>query len=708
MKSRAFTTIARFVQLEEGGGFRDKTILANCVNAAVAGIDDSNPAVAAASSELLMHAASIPSARPLYRPHIRRIVFKCLELMGDVSNSTTSSALQYLLQLFSTEVVIDAPSIMALLIRRFRAASLTAETDDSEHSAASADNLAGSMLEILSSPAMTPAMGRIMEAQLVPLLAEILTPGPALEHFDEVCNIINELIRINRGISPALWAAFVPMLDMGNSYCADFIDSMAPVIDTYICIGATQLRTPLPNSAKRGTSTPRTALDLIWETVLFTERREEGDQAHASYIITAALLYLPPGSEDFLTTVVKHYATRLSKPAGSGGCAVGHTSTAFAGVLATAILRDHATTLDLLHSAGLVPTVFAAMAQPVVDSKNFSAPEVVLKTIMLALMRVLQVEPTTLPPSVSAALSPVLTTAAALATSRMDKVAAAADDGALDDEDDKPLTFAQREAVKAAARQAASGDAADAADAAEFTSLFGEGTGAVTASFVGGDNKPVELGELELGAILDDHAGLYEDDSDAVADDVDFGTLDASRVSGDVPIAQVDTLLEFSKVMAFWQDPSRAAGLSHISAGLSEETKKQLAELSADAAEHIELLERRRQAMAANAASPTKSDTTPAPGEAGDPALHGTLNTATVHALAAAAASASARLATYLGSGSITPEQRAAVDRAAALAAHAAGIASAVSPGSPPHGMGSPGAAAASAGAYAGSPGAWA
>lgn len=680
LKSRAISTIASFVELEVTFGFKNRSIIPSCVTAAVAGIEDSNPAVAAASSELLMSAAAIPSARPLYRPHIRRIVFKCLELMGNMSSSSnTSDALSFLMGKFATDVIIDAPNLMRLLIERFKFAAANAEEDDTEHSASNANNLTTCIIIILSAPGMTPSMGRVLEEMLLPVLASLLVPGPVLEYFDEVCTIINELIRINKGVSPALWAAFVPIVELGNSYCADFIDTLAPLLDTYICVDPARLRVPLANSVNHEHPTPRSPLDLMWEVVMSTERREESDQVHASYVMSAVLLYLPPGSEDFLTTVVKHYGGRLAAPAAAGGCASGHTQTAFAGVLATAILRNQATTLGLLHSSGLVPTVFMAMARPLENMDDYGAPDIVIKGIMLAMMHILQVEPTTLPPSVSGALSAVLTTAAAFASARMDRAAAAIEEAASKDKEGAE-TPAQQAALEAAAMRLAAGDAADAADSAEFKSLFGEAAAPVTATLVGPDMKPLELGDLEIGAIVDDEDGFYKDDNDALPDDVDYGTLDGGRVSGDVPIAQVDTLLEFSKLMAFWQSPARAAGLAHISAGLSAETKEQLSALSADAAEHVATLRQRQALMTSNAASPTKMAGVPAPGQAGDPSLHGTLNSAAVHALAAAAAATSERLRTYVGKSTVSPEQRAAIDRAAALAAQAAAAAAASTP----------------------------
>jgi len=658
MKARALALFAQFINPAVLSGFRDTSIATKTVAAALAGLADPNQAVQYQAACLIMSAATVPSVRPLLRANLRAVIAKFFQLIADLNVGGVAESLFYIISTFAVDIAVDAPGLVDMVAAALHRAVMATEDDESEHADWAASHLVLCLDAIVSSPAITPRMAAVLEPRILPVLHAIFRVGPAMNYFDEGARVVNSLVRANRRVTPGLWTLFGPLVRMGTTYCVDFIEELAPVIDTFVVVDPATFLTVVPGTAMEDAGADVTPLELMMHIVRVMDRRDDSDRAHGAFVMNSVLTCMPGAIDGFVTHLVRHYATGLANDRGKpGGIAVGGARTALASAIGTAFLYNAPLTLEAMATPELRAAVFTAMADPLVDPANYSGPALVHKSIMLGLMRVLRLDPAALPADVARMFPAILQTAVGYAHERLQLVRAAEEDSGARDEADDERDY----------------DAATAEEAAEYAGVLaglGVDPAAAEAKAAAGP-KPMVIGEATLGEVSDLH-GFHEDWADVedqTPEDVDFMTLDASRVAGDVAVLQVDTLLEFDALMTHWRQPARASALAAMSAGISPASREQIGALAAACAEHKDTLGRRTAMMAAQRAG-APSEGAPMEGQAGDPALHTVLSVEAVHAVAAVADMARARLAAYTGT--VPAGSLAQVDAAAAAAASAA------------------------------------
>ncbi|KAA0151981.1 hypothetical protein FNF31_03538 [Cafeteria roenbergensis] len=677
MKARALAVFGQYLDLaSRGAGFRDKTLVKKCVDVALSSLSDPSPVVQYQAVALLTNAIAVPGTKDLFRPHLRPLITKFFGMLDDMQLPCISDAILYLVSSFSMEIAVDAAALVDVLVAKVIALVADVESDETENSEWTVTQLLQSIRSIIASPAMTPAMASVLEVKLRPVFRYVLQPGPALAFFDEAVGITNELVRASRAVSPALWHTFAQIVKMGTSFCVDFIEDVTPVVDSFVVVDPAGCLNIIPGSAIEEGQADVNALQLIWHIVITTSRREAVGQCHAAYLISAVLFFLPGAIDDFARLAVGYYAGRLAAPRGGPqGAPNGHQRTAFASVIASAFLYNASLALEAISGAAERRSVFEAMAQPLIDPENSGTVPVVHKTILLGLLRLLRGDLASMPGDLAAMVPALMQTAVGYAHERLMLIFKDKDGGDGDE---------------AAADTDACLDEADESDAAEFaTIMHGLGvTHEAMAAEAAAQAGPVTAGEFTMGEVAPDgfDEDDWEDEEDNTPDDVDFCNFSPSRVAGDVPVLQVDTLLEFDAFMTHWRQPANASAMATISSHLSSVSRTQVGELLEAVAQHKITLAKRAEAIkavasgghAAAAAKDAAGGEIPKPGQRGDPSLHCVLSAEQVHAVASAAATAKARLDSYAPS--ISPEVVAAVNAAAAAAAGAASAGYAGSP----------------------------
>lgn len=666
MKARALAVFGQFLDISSrGSGFRDKTLVKKCVDVALSSLSDPSPVVQFQATALVTNAIAIPGTKDLFRPHLRPLITKFFSLLEDMQLPCVADAILYLVSAFSMEIAVDSAALVDMLVAKVVSLVGDVESDETENAEWTITQLLQSIRSIIASPAMTPAMAAVLEVKVRPIFRYILQPGPALTFFDESVHITNELVRASRAVSPALWHTFAQIVKMGTSYCVDFIEDVTPVIDSFIVVDPAGCLNIIPGSAIEEGEADVNALQLIWHIVTTVSRREAGDQCHAAYLISATLFFLPGAIDDFARLAVGYYARRLAVPRGGpDGAPNGHQRTAFASVIASAFLYNTSLALAAIGDAATRRSVFEAMAQPLIDPENSGGVPVVHKTILLGLLRMLRGDLASMPSDLAAMVPALMQTAVGFAHERLLLIFKEEEEGggAKDGDDEMAGGF----------------DEADESDAAEFaTIMHGLGvTRDAMAAEEAAQAAPVTAGEFTMGEVAPDEFDMdnWGAEDDDTPDDVDFCNFSTSRVAGDVPILQVDTLLEFDAFMNHWRQPANASAMATISSHLSPISRTQVGELLEAVTQHKATLTKRAEAMramasgghAAAAAAEAAGGEIPKPGQKGDPSLHCVLSSEQVHAVASAAASARTRLDAFAPG--ISPEVLAAVNAAAAAA----------------------------------------
>jgi importin-7 len=658
MRGRALNTLASFISLQDiGRGFTDPRIVPAITNAALSSMDDASPVVKYQSGTALMHCCSVSVTHNLLRPHLRRILGMFFKLISDIEVSGSSDSLAYFISAFRRDFAMDTPAIIDMAMSLFVQLIKAADNDSTEHSGNSAYNLIDVILTLLSSTILTPRMGAVLQHKLLPFLRCIFRPGPSLEYFDEATNMVNQLIRIQRRVTPELWQVFPAIVNIGTTYCVDFVESLEPIVDTFISVDPAGVLRPIPGSGLGPGSPDRTPLEMIWHIVQVMNKKEASDQIYASYIVNTTLSFIPSHIDAFVTEIVKLYGHKIVASRSDGGSETGKAQTAFCATIGAALLHNWKLTTDTLIANGHLRGVLVAMTKPLEDGANYAHTQLSHKLIMLGLLRILKADPSTMAGELGSNLPAIMITAVQYVRERAEATEALDGDDEEDgeaasdsDDDEEPL------------------DAEAMAHHHEFHSLMDSLGAAAAEDAPARKDRPVVIGEMALGEVVADDPsgwgdfGMDDEEDAAVPNDVDYANYSPNFISGDAPVSQIDSLLDYEAMLGEWMRPERAAAQAAMLSMLPAGTKESMGIISRLLAKHKSELKERSERLEASSR-----------GAKGDPAFSMVTSNSQMHALAEAAAKAAHHLAAFAAAG-VTAETVSLVDAAAAAASAAPAV----------------------------------
>lgn len=192
--------------------------------------DPQLPVQTAAAITLRLY-LSEPSARDLVIPILPDIAKEYFRIMSEVENDVILSALQTIVLEFGDEVAGMSTMLVSELLGAFSYYSKQAGEDD--EAAFSASQCLDTISAVLEASKDRPEQIREIERLILPLIHGLITEE-SVEYIDNICDIMGYLTYYTPAMGPELYTIFGYLLDILQSWAADYIVEMSPSIFNFI------------------------------------------------------------------------------------------------------------------------------------------------------------------------------------------------------------------------------------------------------------------------------------------------------------------------------------------------------------------------------------------------------------------------------------------------------------------------------------------
>lgn len=167
------------------------------------------------------------SARPLVIPLLPDITREYFRIMSEVENDVVLSALQTIVLEFGDEIAGISTMLVSELLGAF--SYYAAQAGDDDEAAFSASQCLDTISAVLEATKDQVEQIKEIENMLLPLIKKIFE-DENVEYVENVCDIMGYLSYYNAAVSPELFSIAGYILDVLQSWAADYVVEFSPTI----------------------------------------------------------------------------------------------------------------------------------------------------------------------------------------------------------------------------------------------------------------------------------------------------------------------------------------------------------------------------------------------------------------------------------------------------------------------------------------------
>eukprot|EP00808_Paulinella_micropora_P032271 g222.t1 len=167
----------------------------------------------------------------LLKPHLPQILKQFFVLIDELGNEVIVATLSEIVSDLGDEMAPFAVAILDKMIAMFT--ELVKRDEEDDEAAMTANHCFGTMCVLLDACSSQTKLINQMELKLRPLIDGLLTPR-GLEFFEDVCMMLQYLVRYNDEITPFLWDCLPRLAKAQLEWAHDYLNNIVPVFDQYI------------------------------------------------------------------------------------------------------------------------------------------------------------------------------------------------------------------------------------------------------------------------------------------------------------------------------------------------------------------------------------------------------------------------------------------------------------------------------------------
>ena len=171
------------------------------------------------------------SARALVIPILPDITREYFRIMSEVENDVVLSALQTIVLEFGDEIAGISTMLVSELLNAF--SYYSAQGQDDDEAAFSAAQCLDTISAVLEATKDRPEQIKEIEGMILPLIGKLFAEE-SVEYVDNICDIMGYLSYYSASVSPALYSMLGPILDVLQSWAADYIVEFSPTIFNFL------------------------------------------------------------------------------------------------------------------------------------------------------------------------------------------------------------------------------------------------------------------------------------------------------------------------------------------------------------------------------------------------------------------------------------------------------------------------------------------